>query len=281
MFNVFPDRRNCEACSLAIARIRYAEKRQAKPCATCWRDLPKWRSKYCSQQCRNSTPQKTVHVNKIPTLRDCENCGNKFATHHSRFCSAKCRYQHKDRNRRPRHRKSGESREYYFSADLLTQRRKRRALIIAARQVYHELIGEKPTREKPFVTLAAAAPLVEIGDWSSYIVLPSRIKRNISKQKAGLRRTPVLVTQDGFMTYVVHRAVPWTPYINKRREWGGGIAGSYTGNKTAFYQHTTKRKKRGPKKHYPNNREQRRIKQRTDNDIFTAFKELNLLPTEE
>jgi hypothetical protein len=131
------------------------------------------------------------------------------------------------------------------------------------------------------VTLAAAAPIVEIGDWSSYIVLPSTIRRHMSKQKTGLRRKPTLVTRDGFVTYVVHRQTLWTPWVNKMWHTTGHVAGSYTGCKIVKYRHYSKRKNRGIKKHYPPNNEQRRIRDRSDRAILTAFRELNLLPKEE
>ena len=164
----------------AKRKRRYAKYRQTKPCRVCGNELPKWRSKYCSQHCRETaavTQYRTNYVNKYVKkarlLRDCINCGQQFETLNSRFCSSKCRYQHRDRNR-PRAKKTDRqrNREYYFRADLLTKRRERRALMLAARAVYQELVGAV-VKQKLLVTLAAAAPLVEIGNWSSYIVLPS------------------------------------------------------------------------------------------------------------
>ena len=295
----------------AKRKRRYAKYRQTKPCRVCGNELPKWRSKYCSQHCRETaavTQYRTNYVNKYVKkarlLRDCINCGQQFETLNSRFCSSKCRYQHRDRNR-PRAKKTDRqrNREYYFRADLLTKRRERRALMLAARAVYQELVGAV-VKQKLLVTLAAAAPLVEIGNWSSYIVLPSRIDRvrKRSNQLQELLNQPwylsrgelaayfekettaklssPLLARDGWISYVVHRKGPWTPWVNKTP--GLKKAGSYSGCKIAFNRHISKRKDRSyPKKYYPNNQEQRRIKQRTDNDILTAFKELNLLPTEE
>lgn len=194
MRNVFPNQKTCLDC-----------KRPAKNlCVVCKNLLPKWKSKFCSQLCyktfiEESNPPKT-----------CPECKSEFKfCVKQKYCSTSCSNTAKDRAKKAKNRAKKlhrqqfpelyreKARAAYVNKNRLEKKRKRRLLVTAARKAYKELMGIKPPLR---VRLAENAPLVSIGDWASYIVLPSpdhwmkhrssKVRQNVATSL--LRRYPVI-----------------------------------------------------------------------------------------
>lgn len=233
-------------------------------CQVCGTVLPKYRFKYCSKYCSstavNSNSKKLRQTAAVMRQYFCHYCGEEF--HSSRkiakYCSRSCH----DKSHRRQWKKfniekeRARKRRQYLKSNRIERKREIRAIRAAARQVYNELLGlSKPHK----VRIQFGAPIVKIGEWSSYLVLPSSLRL----YRKSVRYDPVLTSKQNSGTYTGQPAlycIHFRELITHRRQAIGNRHNHGTRNDVETSR--------------------RRTRERENTNLLRALKSLNLLPEE-